>query len=248
MSQVRWSRLPALAAAPALVALAVAGCSAGGSASAPASHPASSAAASTPAAGGTPAAAGYTATQLRAALLTKINGKTPAAPVEAGQYGSLTEVKATKNSMTGVTVKPAACAQTTVTGFNSPSFADVPATVSTFKVGSNGVSEVLMAPSSATAALALKNQIPANCAKYTAVVKGKTFVYTVSERTVSHLAQDARAMNIEATGSESINVWSVVYRASDFVGAVTIVGPNATATVATTLAAQAYAHAAKTLH
>ncbi len=243
MSQVRWSRLPALAAAPALVALAVAGCSAGGSASAPASHPASSAAASTPA-----AAAGYTATQLRAALLTKINGKTPAAPVEAGQYGSLTEVKATKNSMTGVTVKPAACAQTTVTGFNSPSFADVPATVSTFKVGSNGVSEVLMAPSTATAALALKNQIPANCAKYTAVVKGKTFVYTVSERTVSHLAQDARAMNIEATGSESINVWSVVYRASDFVGAVTIVGPNATATVATTLAAQAYAHAAKTLH
>src|SRR5271155_5715161 len=140
MSQVRWSRLPALAAAPALVALAVAGCSAGGSASAPASHPARSAAASTP------AAAGYTATQLRAALLTKINGKTPAAPVEAGQYGSLTEVKATKNSMTGVTVKPAACAQTTVTGFNSPSFADVPATVSTFKVGSNGVSEVLMAP------------------------------------------------------------------------------------------------------
>ena len=242
MSQVRWSRLPALAA-PALVALAVAGCSAGGSASAPASHPASSAAASTPA-----AAAGYTATQLRAALLTKINGKTPAAPVEAGQYGSLTEVKATKNSMTGVTVKPAACAQTTVTGFNSPSFANVPATVSTFKVGSNGVSEVLMSPSSATAALALKNQIPANCARYTAVVKGKTFVYTVSERTVSHLAQDARAMNIEATGSESINVWSVVYRASDFVGAVTIVGPNATATVATTLAAQAYAHAAKTLH
>ena len=168
--------------------------------------------------------------------------------MEAGQYGSLTEVKATKNSMTGVTVKPAACAQTTVTGFNSPSFANVPATVSTFKVGSNGVSEVLMSPSSATAALALKNQIPANCAKYTAVVKGKTFVYTVSERTVSPLAQDARAMNIEATGSESINVWSVVYRASDFVGAVTIVGPNATATVATTLAAQAYAHAAKTLH
>ena len=42
-------------------------------------------------------------------------------------------------------------------------------------------------------------------------------------------------------------MWSVVYRASDFVGAVTIVGPDATATVATMLAAQAYAHAAKTL-
>jgi hypothetical protein len=242
MSQVRWSRLPALVAAPALAALAVAGCSAGGSASAHASQSASSKATSGA------ATVSYTATQLRAALLTKINGQSPAAPVEAGNYGSLAEVKATKNSMTGVKVKPAACAQTTVTGFNSPSFANVPATVSTFRVGSNGVSEVLLAPSSATAALALKNQIPASCAKYTAVVKGKTFVYTVSERTVSNLAQDARAMNIVATGSESINVWSVVYRASDFVGAVTIVGPNATATVATTLAAQAYAHAAKTLH
>jgi hypothetical protein len=243
MSQVRWSRRLALAALPALAALAVAGCSGGGSA-APHAAQSSGGAASTPAATTT----SYTATQLRGALLTKINGQAPAAPVEAGQYGSLAEVKATKSSMTGVKVKPSSCAQTTVTGFNSPAFAAVPATVSTFKVGSNGVSEVLLAPSSATAALALKSQIPASCARYTATVKGKTFVYTVSERTVSHLAQQARAMNIEATGSESVNVWSVVYRANDFVGAVTIAGPNATATVATTLAAQAYAHAAKTLH
>ena len=242
MSQVRWSRLPVLAAAPALAALALAGCSSGGSTSAHASQSAGAPAA------GAPAAASYTASQLRGALLTKINGQAPAAPVEAGQYGSLAQVKATKNSMTGVAVKPAACAQTTVTGFNSPAFASVPATVSTFHVGSNGVSEVLLAPSSATATLALKNQVPASCAKYTATVKGKTFVYTVSERTVDNLAQDARAMNIEASGPESINVWSVVYRASNFVGAVTVVGPNASAQVVTTLAAQAYAHAAKTLH
>lgn len=243
MSQLRWSRLPALAAAPALAVLAIAGCSSGGSGSPPAAQT-SNGAASTPSA----ATASYSANQLRGALLTKINGQSPAEPVESGAYGSLAEVKATKNSMTGVKVKPSSCAQTTVTGFNSAAFAAVPATVSTFKVGSNGVSEVLLAPSSATSELALKNQIPASCARYTATVKGKTFIYTVSERTVSHLAQQARAMNIEATGSESVNVWSVVYRASDFVGAVTIAGPNATATVATTLAAQAYAHAAKTLH
>ena len=242
MSQVRWSRLAVLAAAPGLAALALAGCSSGGSASPHASQSASGHAA------GTPMTTSYTAAQLRGALLTKINGQSPAAPVESGAYGSLAEVKATKNSMNGVAVKPAECAQTTVTGFNSPSFAQVPATVSTFRVGSNGVSEVLLAPSSATAALALANQIPASCARYTATVKGKTFTYTVSEQTVRNLGQAARAMNIEATGPESINVWSVVYRASDFVGAVTIVGPSASANVATTLAAQAYAHAAKTLH
>jgi hypothetical protein len=241
MSQLRWSRLPALAVAPALAILAVAGCSSGGSASPHAAQTAGGHATSTP-------SASYTANQLRGALLTKVNGQSPAEPVESGAYGSLAEVKATRNSLTGVTVKPAECAQTTVTGFNSPPFAKVPATVSTFKVGNNGVSEVLMAPSTATAALAMRHQIPAQCARYTATTKGKTFVYTVSEQPVRNLGRAARAMNIKASGAESINVWSVVYRASDFVGAVTIVGPGASANVVTTLAAQAYAHAVKTLH
>ena len=241
MSQLRWSRLPALAVAPALAILAVAGCSSGGSASPHAAQTAGGHATSTP-------SASYTANQLRGALLTKVNGQSPAEPVESGAYGSLAEVKATRNSLTGVTVKPAECAQTTVTGFNSPPFAKVPATVSTFKVGGNGVSEVLLAPSAGTAALAMRNQVPASCTRYTAATKGKTFVYTVSEQPVRNLGRAARAMNIKASGAESINVWSVVYRASDFVGAVTIVGPGASANVVTTLAAQAYAHAVKTLH
>ncbi len=244
MSELRWSRLPALAAAPALAILAVTGCSSGGSGSPHAAQTASGHATGTPSA----ATTSYTANQLRRALLTKINGQARAEPVESGAYGTLAEVKATKNSLNGVTVNPAECAQTTVTGFNSPPFAKVPATVSTFKVGDNGVSEVLLAPSAGTAALAMHNQIPASCTRYTATTKGKTFVYTVSERSVRNLGQAARAMNIKATGAESINVWSVVYRASDFVGAVTIVGPGASANVVTTLAAQAYAHAARTLH
>jgi len=241
MFDVRWSRLLGIVAVPALAALAVAGCS-----------PGSSAPHAVPSASDHPASPGaetsYTAAQLRGALLTRINGQSPAAPVESGAYGSLAQVEATKNAMNGVTVNPAECAQTTVTGFSSPSFTSVPATVSTFRVGRNGISEVLLAPSSATAVLALGQQVPAACTRYTATVKGKTFVYTVSERIVRNLGQEARAMNIQATGSGSINVWSVVYRASHFVGAVTIVGPGASASTATALAAQAYAHAARTLH
>ena len=242
MSDDRWSRWPGMAAAAALAALAVAGCSSGS----PAPHAASPANDTIPST--SVPAVSFTAAQLRGALLTKINGQSPAAPVESGAYGSLAQVRATRTSMSGVTVRPAECAQTTVTGFGSPSFATVPATVSTFRVGSNGVSEVLLAPPPATAALALGKPVPAACARYTATVKGKTFIYTVGERVVSNLGQAARAMNIRASGAESINVWSVVYRASNFVGAVTIVGPDASANVATALAAQAYAHAAKTLH
>jgi hypothetical protein len=226
-------------AVPALAALAIAGCSSGGSSS-------SSTKATDQSAANT--AAAYTPSQLQSALLNKINGQAPSAPVESGAYGSLAEVKATKNSMKGVTVSPARCAQTTMTGFNSPAFANVPATVSTFRVGSNGISEVLLAPPSSTAALALAKQIPAGCSTYSATVGGKTFTYTVAEQDLSNLGQAARAMNIKATGAQSVDVWSVVYRADKFVGAVTIVGPAASQSTATNLATQAYAHAVKTLH
>lgn len=238
MFDVRWSRLPGLVAVPALAALAVAGCSSGGS----------STQATDQSAANTSVQSAYTASQLQSALLSKINGQAPSAPVESGAYGSLAEVKATKSSMKGVKVSPAKCAQTTMTGFNSPAFASVPATVSTFRVGGNGISEVLLSPSSSTAALALARQIPAGCSTYSATVGGKTFTYTVAEQDLTSLGQAARAMNIKATGAQSVDVWSVVYRASKFVGAVTIVGPAASQSTATNLAAQAYAHAVKTLH
>lgn len=243
MFDVRWSRVPGLVAVPALAALAVAGCSNGGS-----SSQATQAAAGNNNAAGTSATAAYTAAQLKNALIGQINGQAPAAPVEAGPYGSLAEVKATKDSMKDVKVTPAKCAESSVTGFNSPAFANVPATVSTFRLGSNGVSEVLLSPSSSTAAQALGKQVPAGCSKYKATVQGKTYTYAVKEMNVPNLGQTARAMNIKATGPESVNVWSVVYRASSFVGAVTIVGPDASEATATSLASQAYAHATKTLH
>jgi hypothetical protein len=236
MSDVRWSRLPALVAAPALAALAVAGCSSGGSSTQATDQSAAN------------VQSAYTASQLQSALLSKVNGQAPSAPVESGAYGSLAEVKSTKSSMKGVTVTPAKCAQTTMTGFNSPAFANVPATVATFRVGSNGISEVLLAPSSSTAQLALSKQIPAGCSTYSATVGGKTFTYTVAEKDLSNLGQQARAMNIKASGAQSVDVWSVVYRADKFVGAVTIVGPAASESTATTLASQAYSHAQQTLH
>ena len=239
MSYARWSRLLVPVAVPALVAMAVAGCSSG--------SPSQATQAAADNVANTTTQAAFTASQLRSALIVKINGYSPTA-VESGAYGSLAEVKATKNSMKGVTVVPANCAQTTVTGFNSPAFANVPATVATFRVGSNGVSEVLLAPSPSTAALALGKQVPANCSWYRAKVRGKIYTYTVRAKAVRGIGMAARVMNIKATGPVTVNVWSVVYRASKFVGAATIVGPAASQKVVVTLAAQAYAHAVKTLH
>jgi hypothetical protein len=189
------------------------------------------------------AAGTYTARELSTALLGKINGESPAIKPEAGPYGSLPEVLATKSSMRGVAVTPAKCAQATLTGFDSATFSDSPAAVTTFRVGRDGVSEVLMSPSAATASQALGSGVPSGCSSYRAVVSGKTFSYRVSEASVSGVGTASRALNIRAVGYPEIDVWSLVYRGSGMVGAITIVGQDASEAAARQLAEQAYKYA-----
>jgi hypothetical protein len=149
--------------------------------------------------------------------------------------------------MHAVKVKPAKSANAAVTGFNSAAFAHAPASVVTFRVGHDGVSEVLVSATPQVAKTALANKLPAGCQHYTATVAGKTFRYTVKEAPMTGLATQARALNVKAAGYAEVDVWSVVYRADGFVGAVTIVGPDATEASAKKLATQAYKYAAQTL-
>jgi hypothetical protein len=240
MSERHWQR-PALATtALALLGAAVAGCG----------NSASTSQASATQATGVAAATGqksFTAAQLKGALLGKISGERPAAPAEAGDYGALPDVQTSKQTMHGVKVTPAKCAQATVTGFNSAAFTHAPASVVTFRVGRDGVSEVLVSATSQIASTALGNRLPAGCSHYTAQVDGKTFHYSVQEAGLSGLANQARALNVKAAGYSEVNVWSVVYQAAGFVGAVTIVGPDASEAAAKELASQAYGYAAQTL-
>jgi hypothetical protein len=246
MSERHWQR-PALAttALALLGAAAVAGCGSSGS-----SSQASTSQTTAAAAAGTAATSGlksFTATQLKGALLTKVSGARPAAPAESGNYGALPDVQTSKQTMNGVKVTPAKCAQATVTGFNSAAFTRAPASVVTFRVGRDGVSEVLVSATPEIASTALGNRLPTGCSHYTAQVSGRTFHYSVKEAGFSGLANEARALNVKAAGYAEVNVWSVVYKASGFVGAVTIVGPDATEAAAKQLASQAYAYAAQSL-
>ena len=116
-----------------------------------------------------------TAEQLKGALLTKVGRSRPATAAESGTYGALPDVQTSKQTMHGVKVKPAKCANAAVTGFNSPAFTHAPASVVTFRVGHDGVSEVLVSATPQVAATALANRLPAGCEHYTATVQGKTF-------------------------------------------------------------------------
>src|SRR5579875_2512343 len=216
MSERHWRRsLPA-----ALALLAAAGCG----------HSAGTHAGPTARAGSAVTGeAALSADQLRSALLDSVSGQRPAAPAQAGQYGSLPDVQAS------------------TTGFNSAAFTHAPASVVTFRIGRDGVSEVLVSASPRLAATALGASLPPGCAHYRATVDGRTFSYTVRETPVTGLADQARLLNVSAAGYSAVDVWSVVYRGNGFVGAVTIVGPGASARGAEQLASDAYARAARAL-
>jgi hypothetical protein len=242
----RFSRGPALATSASVLALigaaAVSGC--GGSSS---SSPAAAAATQSATAQATASQISFTSSQLEAALLDKINGSKPAAPAESGNYGSLPDVQSSKQTMNGVKVNPARCAAAAQTGFNSPTFTDAPASVVTFRVGRDGVSEVLVSTPPSVTSDALGSTLPSGCEHYSATVDGKTFRYTVRENSFSGLAQQARALNVKAAGYTSVDVWSVVYQGAGFVGAVTMVGPDASEQGVKDLAKSAYAHASQSL-
>jgi hypothetical protein len=231
-------RMPALLVMPAAVA-GIAGC--GGN---PHVHAGTSSARP---AGMVAQTSTFTAAKLRGALLTKINGMAAAMPVESGSYSSLPDVKANQRSMHGVAVTPKACAQASAAGFNGPALAGAPAAAVAFRVGSNGVSEVLVAPPASAADAALGSQMSSACDHYQVTVGGKTFRFSVRESSMSGIGQRARVLNVRTMGYPNDNVWSVVYQGSGFVGVVTVVGPNASETVVRQLGQHAYEYAAKSL-
>lgn len=236
MFESRWQRVPVLLVAPAVAVVALAGCASSSG------HGAS--ASSAKSAGVTAQTSSFSAAKLRGALLTKVNGVTASGPLTAGTYSTLPGMKPTTK---GVTVNPKACANDSTAGFNPSDVQSAPAASVTFKVGGNGVSEVLLSPSGAAAASALEQKIPAECARYSATVGGKTYHYAITDSQVSGIGQRARVINVKIAGYPADDVWSVLYRGSGFMGAVTVVGPNASETAVRQLGAQSYSYAVKAL-
>jgi hypothetical protein len=186
-----------------------------------------------------------TAATLRDALLTRVNGVAAAAPASSGTYASMEA--ANSKAISGVQVTPKACTQAATVGFDSAAIAPSPAAAVTFRVGTNGVSEVLIASSAKSAATVLAGQVPAQCTQYQETVAGKTYAYDMKEKTISGIGEQARVLNVYAANAKSDEMWSLVYQGKGFIGTVTVVGPNATEQAVTELGQQAYAFATKSL-
>ena len=186
-----------------------------------------------------------TSATLRQALLTRVNGVAAAAPASSGTYSSMQA--ANSKAASGIQVTPKACAQAATVGFNSAALGTAPAAAVTFRVGTNGVSEVLIASSAKSAATVLAAHMPTECAQYQETVAGKTYTYAMKEKAISGIGNQARVLNVYPSSAKSDEMWSLVYQAKGFIGTVTVVGPNATEQAVTELGQQAYAFATKSL-
>jgi len=214
------------------------GCSGGGAGSAGATASASAAKA---------VSGGFSAAELRGALLTKVNGVAAATPASVGRYASMPGASTGKAAASGtVKVTPKGCAGAATQGFDPAALAGSQAAAVNFKVAGNGVSEVVIGSAAKSASAALAGRVPAKCATYAEKVDGKTFKYTVTQKPVAGIGQQAKELSVHAVGAGD-DSWSLIYRGKGFVGTVTVIGPNASEKAVKELGQQAYAFAAKTL-
>jgi hypothetical protein len=192
------------------------------------------------------AVGGINAAMLREALLTRVNGVAATAPASSGRYSSVSGAGTGTQTASGVQVTPKACTAAATLGFDPTALAGAPAAAVTFRVGTNGVSEVLIASSAKSASTALAGHVPAECTRYEEKVDGKTFTYGVKEQPVTGIGTQAKILNFHAVGATD-DLWSLIYKGTGFVGTVTVIGPNASEQAVQQLGKQAYAYAAKAL-
>jgi hypothetical protein len=187
-----------------------------------------------------------TAATLRDALLTQVNGVAAAAPASSGTYSSMTAASGIKGA-SGAQVTPKACTGTATAGFDPSALSGAPAAAVTFRVGTNGVSEVLIGSSATSASTALAAHVPAECATYEETIAGKTYTYGIKEKAIGGIGKQARLLNLHADSVKAEQMWSLIYQGDGFIGTVTVIGPNASQQAVTELGQQAYAFATKSL-
>src|ERR1700733_8566083 len=185
----------------------------------------------------------FSASKLRAALLTRVNGVGATSPAGRGDYTAISAQAAGQSA----SAAPKACAADIRNGLDSAALSGATAASVTFKVGGNDVSELVAAAPGTAATSALAGRLPASCARYKETVDGKTVTYSVTESSLTGIGKQAKVLNVASAAGGSDARWSLVYRGAGFVGAVTVAGPNASQTAVRQLGQQAYAYAARSL-
>ena len=125
--------------------------------------------------------------------------------------------------------------------------ADSPAAAVTFKVDANDVSEVLVSSPDSVAVHRAGRAAPGLLRALQGDRRRQDPDLHGTESALTGIGKQARVLNVRSSAGSADDLWSLVYRGKGFVGAVTVVGPNASQAAVRELGEQAYTYAAKSL-
>jgi hypothetical protein len=194
-------------------------------------------------------ASGYTADELKHALLTNLAGYRRAGKPDAGPYSSLHAIRDFNLLQRQVTLDRPQCAG--VGGMaSSGALNDAPAAFISFaRPDGQTLSETLMSVSPSVADGQVKLRVPTVCRSFRAEVGGEWSTNTVVEATGGRpLGQGSRTVGVTTvSGATQVQTWYVVLRSRAYLATVTAYGPAAVQADAERIAGLAYRRAEKIL-
>jgi hypothetical protein len=220
----------------------LAGC--GGAASSSAAQPAT-----TPAATTTTGPPAYSADQLRQALLTQAGPYRPAAPADAGEYGSLRAIQNFNQLQGQVTLDKPQCAGVSQSFASVPEVRTAPAAIMTFaRDDGQTLTETLMSVSRAIADRQVEQRVPAGCRTFRAQIGGQWSSHQVTEAAGTRIGDASRTVGVVTTsGGVTVRTWYVVLRSRSYLATVMLHGTAVTRPQAEDFARRAYQAAERVL-
>jgi len=193
----------------------------------------------------------YTSDQLRQALLPEVRQYVRAGEPDSGVYGMLKSIRNFAQLQGQVTLDKPKCADAARTFGTTGELASAPAALATFaRADGQTVTQTLVAVSEATASREIARRVPALCRTFRTQVGGRWSTHQVVEATPDRdfVGEGSRTVGlITMNGSTKVTMWFVVFKASGYVGTISVYGAKATRREAERIGVLAYEQADRVL-
>ncbi|TDD25432.1 hypothetical protein E1287_37220 [Actinomadura sp. KC06] len=191
------------------------------------------------------AGVGYTADELRQALLVHVPGYRRASEPDAGEYGTLKAVQNAARLQRDTVLDKPQCGTSRPGGTVDT---DVPAALVTFAKKGMTVTETLMGMPAADAEKQVNARVPPDCLTFRTRVGSHRADHRVVETPKGEIGEGSRTVGVATvSGAAHTRTWYVVFRGRHYLATITLYGPTATRAEAERLARASRAHATKIL-
>lgn len=147
---------------------------------------------------------------------------------EKGTYSRLATTRQSEKLRESAKVDEPGCMDATTKWGRIPEVRDAAASLATFARGDDTITHMLLEVPEGTAREAVEAEPPNRCERYTATMAdGTTSTYTVRDIDLPTIADDSRAFAVTSEFKDQrVEMYNVVYRNGDHLGATSVLGGN----------------------